>query len=137
MHGLGCAHGDRKRLGDEGAEPLAAPDGSGYPCGLQGEAISLLARISTLADVYDALSLGRVYKPAWPRDKVLDFIRQERGGMFDPRIVDLFFANLDELEAIKARLSDPVRQPARDEAIAACAVSTDPAPVSGHPPTPE
>ena len=57
--------------------------------------------------------------------------------MFDPRIVDLFFANLDELEAIKARLSDPVRQPARDEAIAACAVSTDPAPVSGHPPTPE
>ena len=60
--------------------------------------------------------------------------------MFDPRIVDLFFANLDELEAIKARLSDPVRLPARGAAVAACAVSTDPAapaPVAGHPPPPE
>ena len=115
-------------------------DGTGYPCGLQGEAISLLARISSLADVYDALSLGRVYKPAWPRDKVLDFIRQERGGMFDPQIVDLFFANLDELEAIKARLSDPVQQPVRDEAAAACAVSADaanPLPVPGQSPRPE
>ena len=110
-------------------------DGTGYPCGLQGEAISLLARISSLADVYDALSLGRVYKPAWPRDKVLDFIRQERGGMFDPQIVDLFFANLDELEAIKARLSDPVRQPARDEAAAVCAVPAEGADPAGHPPT--
>ena len=86
-------------------------DGSGYPCGLKGEEISLLARISTLADVYDALSLSRVYKPAWPRDKVLEFIRHERGGMFDPQFVDLFFENLDELEAIKFRLSDPVFPP--------------------------
>ena len=98
-------------------------DGTGYPCGLRGEAISLLARISSLADVYDALSLGRVYKPAWPRDKVLDFIRQERGGMFDPQIVDLFFANLDELEAIRHRLSDPVSPTDKDEATAACALA--------------
>jgi HD-GYP domain-containing protein (c-di-GMP phosphodiesterase class II) len=82
-------------------------DGSGYPCGLKGEEISLLARICALADVYDALSLGRVYKAAWPKEKVLRFIREERGGVFDPRIVDLFFENLDELEAIKLRLSDP------------------------------
>lgn len=83
-------------------------DGTGYPCGLKGEEINLLARICALADVYDALSLGRVYKPAWPKEKVLRFIREERGGMFDPRLVDLFFENLDELEAIKFRLSDPV-----------------------------
>ncbi len=82
-------------------------DGTGYPCGLKGEEINLLARICALADVYDALSLGRVYKAAWPREKVLRFIREERGGMFDPRIVDLFFENLDELEGIKLRLSDP------------------------------
>lgn len=82
-------------------------DGTGYPCGLKGEEINLLARICALADVYDALSLGRVYKAAWPKEKVLRFIREERGGMFDPRIVDLFFENLDELEGIKLRLSDP------------------------------
>jgi hypothetical protein len=81
-------------------------DGTGYPCGLKGEEISILARICALADVYDALSLGRVYKQAWPRDKVLDFIRKERGGMFDPRIVDLFFENIDELEDIKLKLTD-------------------------------
>jgi HD-GYP domain-containing protein (c-di-GMP phosphodiesterase class II) len=86
-------------------------DGSGYPCGLKGEEISLPARISALADVYDALSLGRVYKQAWPREQVLQFIRQERGTMFDPQIVDLFFEHLDELEAIKLRLTDPVQRP--------------------------
>ncbi len=83
-------------------------DGTGYPCGLQGEEISIMARISALADVYDALSLGRVYKPPWPQEKVLQFIQQQCGAMFDPRIVDLFFEHLDELEAIKLRLSDPV-----------------------------
>ena len=81
-------------------------DGTGYPCGLKGEEISILARICALADVYDALSLGRVYKQAWPRDKVLDFIRKERGGMFDPRVVDLFFESIDEMEDIKRKLSD-------------------------------
>nr|WP_321468604.1 HD domain-containing phosphohydrolase [uncultured Desulfobulbus sp.] len=83
-------------------------DGSGYPCGLKGEEISIMARISSLADVYDALSLSRVYKPPWPQEKVLQFIREQRGAMFDPRIVDLFFEHLDEVEAIKNRLSDPV-----------------------------
>lgn len=82
-------------------------DGTGYPCGLKGEEISLQARIITLADVYDALSHDRVYKQAWPREKVLAFIRRERGGMFDPRLVDLFFENVAELESIKLRLSDP------------------------------
>jgi HD-GYP domain-containing protein (c-di-GMP phosphodiesterase class II) len=86
-------------------------DGTGYPCGLKGEEISLPARICTLADVYDALSLDRVYKEAWPREKVLEFIRRERGGMFDPRIVDLFFENLDEIEAIRYRLSDTAAGP--------------------------
>ena len=45
------------------------------------------------------------------REKVLGYIRQERGGMFDPRIVDLFFEHLDALEAIKDRLSDPAAFP--------------------------
>ena len=83
-------------------------DGTGYPCGLKGEEISLLARISAIADVYDALSTGRVYKLAWPQERVLDFIRQERGGMFDPHIVDLFLASLTEVGEIRERLCDPV-----------------------------
>jgi HD-GYP domain-containing protein (c-di-GMP phosphodiesterase class II) len=86
-------------------------DGTGYPCGLKGEEISLGARICALADVYDALSLRRVYKKAWPRATVLDFIRRERGGMFDPRIVDLFFENLDEIDAIGYRLADTNARP--------------------------
>lgn len=98
-------------------------DGSGYPCGLKGEAISLLARISALADVYDALSMGRPYKPAWPREKVLAYIRHQRGRMFDPQIVDLFFASLDELEVIRERLSDPVRPPDEVGTVAACVLT--------------
>ena len=86
-------------------------DGTGYPCGLKGEEISLGARICALADVYDALSLNRVYKKAWSREKVLEFIRRERGGMFDPRIVDLFFENLDGIEAIRYRLADTAARP--------------------------
>ncbi|MBU1039758.1 MAG: HD domain-containing protein [Proteobacteria bacterium] len=82
-------------------------DGGGYPCGLKGEEIDLTARIIALADVYDALSLDRVYKKAWPQAKVLEFIQQQRGTMFDPKLVDLFFENLDELNIIRENLSDP------------------------------
>jgi len=90
-------------------------DGSGYPCGLKGEEISLAARICALADVYDALSLARSYKPAWPREDVLRFIRRESGRMFDPRMVELFFENLGELEDIGHRLAD--EEPGRDERL--------------------
>jgi HD-GYP domain-containing protein (c-di-GMP phosphodiesterase class II) len=81
-------------------------DGTGYPCGLKGEEISVLARITALADVFDALSTERVYKKAWPREEVLEYIREQRGAMFDPRLVDLLFENLEEVEAIKLRLAD-------------------------------
>jgi HD-GYP domain-containing protein (c-di-GMP phosphodiesterase class II) len=81
-------------------------DGSGYPCGLKGVEISMLARITALADVYDALSTERVYKKAWPTEQVLQYIREQSGSMFDPKLVDLLFANLDEIEAIKRRLAD-------------------------------
>ncbi|MDO9631931.1 MAG: HD domain-containing protein [Humidesulfovibrio sp.] len=89
-------------------------DGTGYPCGLKGEEIDLTARIIALVDVYDALSIDRVYKKAWAQDKVLEFIRQQRGIMFDPRLVDLFFENLDELDAIRLRLSDLSGRPTLD-----------------------
>ena len=63
-------------------------DGSGYPLGLNGEQIPLEARIVSVADVYDALTSKRVYKPALSHDEALDIITKGRGQQFDPQIVD-------------------------------------------------
>lgn len=65
-------------------------DGSGYPGGAAGEEIPLCARIVALADVYDALSSDRPYRPAWPPDRVLAEIEAGRGTHFDPAVVDVF-----------------------------------------------
>lgn len=75
-------------------------DGTGYPRGLQGEGIPLAARIFSVVDVWDALSFPRVYKPAWPEDEVLDFLRNAAGGQLDPSIVELFMEHYGELKAI-------------------------------------
>jgi len=66
-------------------------DGSGYPDGLKGDQIPLLARILSIADVYDAMISGRAYRKEMPVQDVLDIILSESGGQFDPRIVDIFF----------------------------------------------
>ncbi|HEU4881582.1 MAG TPA: HD domain-containing phosphohydrolase, partial [Longimicrobium sp.] len=65
-------------------------DGGGYPHCLSGENIPLAARIVALADVYDALSSDRPYRPAWPHDEVVAHIALGRGTHFDPRVVDAF-----------------------------------------------
>ena len=67
-------------------------DGRGYPRGLSGEQIPLAARIVSIADVYDALSSKRVYKPALPHSRCVEIIRSESGGQFDPRLVEVFLA---------------------------------------------
>jgi putative two-component system response regulator len=81
-------------------------DGTGYPKGLQGEAIRLEARITALVDVYDAASNRRHYKEPWPEDQVVELIRKGSGAHFDPRLVDLFLANLDRFRAILAANPD-------------------------------
>ncbi len=63
-------------------------DGSGYPAALSGETIPLEARIVSVADVYDALTSKRVYKPAFSHDEALGIITKGRGQQFDPQIVD-------------------------------------------------
>ena len=73
-------------------------DGTGYPRQLQGEAIPIEGRLVAVADVFDALSTPRRYKEAWPRDRVLDFLRRESGHHFDPGLVAVFFASGFELE---------------------------------------
>ena len=70
-------------------------DGSGYPKGLKGDEIHIYGRIVSLADVLDALFSERPYKHAWPLESVTAFIKRERGKMFDPAIVDVFFSNVD------------------------------------------
>lgn len=65
-------------------------DGTGYPDGLQGDAIPLTARIVALADVYDALVSKRVYKEAFSHEKAVGIIMEGRGRHFDPLVVDAF-----------------------------------------------
>lgn len=86
-------------------------DGSGYPNGLAGEAIPLVGRIAALADVFDALSAVRPYKPAMPVEEVLAFIRAESGRHFDPKLVERLFENLPAFQEIGARYADTAPAP--------------------------
>jgi len=65
-------------------------DGRGYPDGLAGEDIPLLARIVAVADVFDALASDRPYRPAWPEEKARAYIREQAGQQFDPQVVEVF-----------------------------------------------
>jgi HD-GYP domain-containing protein (c-di-GMP phosphodiesterase class II) len=65
-------------------------DGSGYPRGLKGEEIPLAARIFAIIDVYDALSSDRPYRKAWPEEKIIDYLKEESGKHFDPKVVETF-----------------------------------------------
>lgn len=77
-------------------------DGSGYPCQLAGENIPEMARIVAIADVFDALSTERPYKPAWPLDRILQTMQEGAGNHFDPRLLTLFFDNLPIFLEIRA-----------------------------------
>jgi response regulator RpfG family c-di-GMP phosphodiesterase/HAMP domain-containing protein len=81
-------------------------DGTGYPGGLKGPKIPLAGRITAVADVFDALTSKRLYKPAFPVGKAFALIREGRGAQFDPRVADAFFAIEDEILAIMARYQD-------------------------------
>jgi HD-GYP domain-containing protein (c-di-GMP phosphodiesterase class II) len=65
-------------------------DGSGYPAHLSGEAIPLVARIVCIADVYDALTHRRPYKPAWSAESALAYMTEQAGKQFDPQLMSLF-----------------------------------------------
>jgi PAS domain S-box-containing protein len=80
-------------------------DGAGYPAGKKGEQIPLAARITAVADVFDALSTRRPYKAPWPDSDVLAEMRRQRGAAFDPAVVDAFLALSSDgsLDAIRRR----------------------------------
>lgn len=77
-------------------------DGTGYPLGLAGEAIPECARIVAIADVFDALTMRRPYKEAWPIDRAFELLQRDAGTHFDPRLVTAFLDIRDEILAIKA-----------------------------------
>lgn len=72
-------------------------DGTGYPNKLKGEAIPMAARITALADVFDALTHSRPYKPAWTLDTTLTEILSLRGSQFDPNLTDTFLRLMGRL----------------------------------------
>ncbi|MBQ1881552.1 MAG: HD domain-containing protein, partial [Lachnospiraceae bacterium] len=75
-------------------------DGKGYPEGIHGEVIPLSARIMAVADVFDALTSPRVYKPAFPLEKALAILEEGKGTQFDPKCVEVFMDSLPEVKVI-------------------------------------
>ena len=76
-------------------------DGKGYPSGLMAEEIPLSARITSVVDFYDALTMDRVYRKAYSPEQALTMLTQERGKAFDPRVVDAFVEGFEGLETLR------------------------------------
>lgn len=86
-------------------------DGQGYPHGLSGPEIPLEARIVAIADVYDALSSDRPYRPAFPAETVRTMVAQMAGSALDPELVRLFFRQLDRQRLAVCTLAPATGQP--------------------------
>ncbi|HUH97729.1 MAG TPA: HD domain-containing phosphohydrolase, partial [Anaerolineales bacterium] len=71
-------------------------DGTGYPEGLKGEQIPLLARIFAVVDAWDALRSDRVYRRAWSAEKVIAYLKKNAGTLYDPRVVEVFLGLIQD-----------------------------------------
>ena len=80
--------------------------GGGYPRNIKGEDIHIYGRITAVADVFDALGSDRCYKKAWDDESIFSLFKEERGKQFDPKLVDLFFENLDTIMAVREQYRD-------------------------------
>lgn len=78
-------------------------DGKGYPEGLKGEEIPLSARVMAVADVLDALTSPRIYKPAFPLSVAIQKIEEGKEAQFDPKCVEVLIDSLDEVKAVLKR----------------------------------
>ena len=70
-------------------------DGTGYPRGLKGEQIPLAARVFAIADVWDAITSDRPYRPAWPKAKALQYMQGQSAKHFDPPLVEAFLKMIE------------------------------------------
>jgi putative two-component system response regulator len=82
-------------------------DGDGYPNHRRGHEIPLEARLIAVAHAFDDLTRDRVYRAALPVDTAVDVMLRERGGRFDPELLDIFLDHLDEVLGLVKDLSDP------------------------------
>ena len=78
-------------------------DGSGYPHGLKGEEIPFAARIFAVVDVWDALSSDQPYRPAWDRQHIVRFLREQAGIKFDARVVEALLDQVLRSSSLSAR----------------------------------
>ena len=85
-------------------------DGTGYPIGLKGKDIPLSARIVAIADVFDALTSERPYKPAWDESQAILFLEEQSGKHFDPELVPHFIACLPRIREIQREYSDEITE---------------------------
>lgn len=81
-------------------------DGTGYPKGLKANEIPLVARIVSIADVFDALTNKRVYKKAFSFEESIKMIKEMKGINFDPLIVDVFIESLAEIRDVYEKLKE-------------------------------
>jgi putative two-component system response regulator len=82
-------------------------DGSGYPKGLAGENIPLWGRICAVADVFDALTSKRPYKEPFPDEKSFEIMKDGRGKHFEPKLINLLLANIEDVVAIHKKCEEP------------------------------
>jgi response regulator RpfG family c-di-GMP phosphodiesterase len=83
-------------------------DGKGYPSGKAGEEIPLSARIMAVADVFDALTSKRIYKPPFPLEKALEILQEGAGVQFDPKCVEVFIDSLPEVKKVLRKYNPDV-----------------------------
>ncbi len=83
-------------------------DGTGYPNQKKGEQIHIYGRITAVADVFDALGSDRCYKKAWDDERIFRLFEEEKGKHFDPRLVEIFFENIESFLKIRDQFKDMV-----------------------------
>ncbi|MBN2815521.1 MAG: response regulator [Campylobacterales bacterium] len=81
-------------------------DGSGYPNALNQEQIHIYARITAIADVFDALTSKRPYKKAWSFEEALLFLNEQKGKHFDPALIELFSGAIEDVKEIYTKYEE-------------------------------
>ncbi len=92
-------------------------DGKGYPRKLKGTEIHIFGRITAIADVFDALGSDRVYKKAWSDERIFQLFRDESGKHFEPKLIELFFKNIDKILSVREKFKDQFKEEFEDKIV--------------------